>query len=87
MKVLLRKHKETGDIEFAPVYFNSTTKTLIILNVILITLFKKFCLIDNWINEGFGWVSESMDGQYVKIFIYSPLSGNSHIKLPVELRN
>ena len=29
VKVLLRKYKENGDIEFAPVYFNSTTKTVI----------------------------------------------------------
>ena len=29
VKVLLRKNKENGDIEFAPVYFNSTTKTVI----------------------------------------------------------
>ena len=43
VKVLLRKHKENGDIEFAPVYFNSTTKTVIILNMILINPFKKFC--------------------------------------------
>ena len=28
-KVLLRKHKENKDIKFAPVYFNSTTKTII----------------------------------------------------------
>ena len=43
MKVLLRKYKEDGDIEFAPVYFNSTTKAVIILiNTILLNLFKKF---------------------------------------------
>ena len=29
MEVLLRKHKENGDIEFTPVYSNSTTKTVI----------------------------------------------------------
>ena len=29
MKVLLREHKENGDIEFSPVYFNSTTKAVI----------------------------------------------------------
>ena len=27
--MLLRKDKENGDIEFATVYFNSTTKTVI----------------------------------------------------------
>ena len=29
VKVLLKKHKQNGDIEFAPVYFNSVTKTVI----------------------------------------------------------
>ena len=29
MKVLLSKNKENGDIEFAPVDFNSSTKTVI----------------------------------------------------------
>ena len=29
IKDLLRKHKKNGDIEFAPVYFNSTTKTVV----------------------------------------------------------
>ena len=29
VKVLLSKYKKNGNIEFAPVYFNSTTKTLI----------------------------------------------------------
>ena len=29
VKVLLKKYKLNGEIELAPVYFNSTTKTLI----------------------------------------------------------
>ena len=29
MKVLLRKHKENGDMSLAPVYLNFTTKTVI----------------------------------------------------------
>ena len=28
VKILLKKHKLNGEIEFAPVYFNSTTKTV-----------------------------------------------------------
>ena len=44
VKFLLRKHKENGDIELAPVYFNSTTKTVIHseYDLIFINLFKKF---------------------------------------------
>ena len=29
VKVLLKKYKSNGEIEFAPVYFNSVTKTVI----------------------------------------------------------
>ena len=29
VKVLLKKYKSNGEIEFAPVYFNSSTKTII----------------------------------------------------------
>ena len=29
VKVLLKKYKYSGEIEFAPVYFNSLTKTVI----------------------------------------------------------
>ena len=38
--------------------------------------------IDNLINEGSGWIIESMNGQYVNISIYSPLIGSTYIELP-----
>ena len=41
VKVLLNKQNQK--IEFAPVNFNSTTKTVIISNMTLTNLFKKFC--------------------------------------------
>ena len=41
VKVLLKKYKPNGEIEFAPVYFNSSTKTVIIHKYKL-NLFKKF---------------------------------------------
>ena len=49
VKVLLKKYKPNGEIEFAPVYFNSTTKAIIedSFQEILYT-------IDAWINEGSG---------------------------------
>ena len=43
--------------------------------------------IDNWINEGSGWVIESINYEYVNISIYSPLSGSSYIELPSKRRN
>ena len=40
--VLLCKHKINRDIEYAPVYFNSATKTLINSDMTLTNLFEKF---------------------------------------------
>ena len=37
-----KQTQKNGDIEFAPIYFNSTTTT--VLNMILTNLFKKFCI-------------------------------------------
>ena len=42
---------------------------------------------DNWINEGSGWIVESIDSQYINISAFKTLSGSSYIKLPVELKN
>ena len=60
MKVLLRKYKEYwGDIEFALVYFISTTKTVINSKYDLDKSFQEVLYrIDNWINEGSGCVIE-----------------------------
>ena len=43
--------------------------------------------IDNWINEGSGWIVESIDVEYVNYSAYSPLVGNIYIELPDELKN
>ena len=42
---------------------------------------------DNWINEGSGWIVESIDSQYINISTFKTLSVSSYIKLPVELKN
>ena len=43
--------------------------------------------IDNWINEGSGWVIESVEGEYVNISVFRPLSGSTYIKLSCRLKN
>ena len=43
--------------------------------------------IDNWINEGSGWIVESVDGKYVNISFYSPLVESTYIELPNRLKN
>ena len=42
LKVMLKKYRPNGEIEFRPVYFNSTTKTVINHKYSLEMLFKKF---------------------------------------------
>ena len=70
-------------------YFNSATKTVI--NSDKYGLDKSFqeilYRIDNWINEGSGWIIESIDAQYMNISIYSPMIGSTPIELPDKLKN
>ena len=86
---MLSKHKENGGIEYAPVYFNSATKTVINFdNFDLDKSFQEILYkIHNWINEGSGWIIESIKAQYVSISIYSPLIGSTYIELPDKLKN
>ena len=44
-------------------------------------------MIDVWINEGSGWIVESIESQYINITTYRPLSRSSYMNLPVELRS
>ena len=87
LKVMLKKYKPNGEIEFRPVYFNSTTKTVINHKFSLENAFQEILYrIDNWINEGSGWIVELIESQYINISTYRPLSGSSYIKLPAKLR-
>ena len=86
--VLLSKEKRKGDIEYSSVYFNSITKTVINSGFSLDKSFQEILYrIDNWINEGSGWIMESINGEYVNISMYSPLIGSSFVELPNELKN
>ena len=40
VKVLLKKYKSNGEIEFAPVYFNSVTRTVISHRLRLVSSFQ-----------------------------------------------
>ena len=88
VKVLLKKYKLNEEVEFAPVYFNSLTKIITnkrfkLQNAFQETLYR----IDCWINEGSGWIIESIESQYINISTYRSLLGNSYIDLPIELRS
>ena len=53
VKILLKKYKLNGEIEFAPVYFNSVTKTVINHKFRLENYFQEILyMIDVWINNG-----------------------------------
>ena len=87
--VLLYKHKQNGDIDYAPAYFDSATKTVINSDKYdPDKFFQEFLYrIDNWINEGSGWIIKSIEAEYVNISIYSPLIGSTYIELPDKLKN
>ena len=88
VKALLKKYKLDGEIEFRSVYFNSVTKTVINHRFKLQSSFQEILyMIDNWINEGSGWIIDIIESQYINISTYRPLSGSSYIDLPVELKN
>ena len=53
MTILLSKLKTNDSTEYSPVYFNSTTKTVINHEFNLDISFQEILYrIDNWINEG-----------------------------------
>ena len=88
VKVLLKKYKLNEEIEFTLVYLNSTTKTIINHRFSLENAFQEnLYMIDAWINEGSGFVVESIESQYINISAYRPLSGSSYMNVPIELRN
>ena len=61
VKVLLKKYKSNGEIEFAPVYFNSVTKTMINHRFRLESYFQEILyMIDVWVNNGSDWNFESI---------------------------
>ena len=68
LKVMIKKYKPNRKIEFTPFYFNSTTKTVINHKFSLEKSFQETLYsIDNWINEGFGWIVELIKSQYINL--------------------
>ena len=74
---LLQKfcYKPNEEIEFAPVYFNSVTKTVINRRFKLENSFQEVLyMTDVWSNNGSGWNVESIKSQYINISTFRPLS-------------
>ena len=75
VKVLLKKYKYNGEIEFAPVYFNSLTKTVINQRFKLENSFQEILyMIDFCINNESSWIIELIEFHYINISTYRPLS-------------
>ena len=88
VKVLLKKYKLNGEIEFTPVYFNSSTKKVINRRYKLYKSFQETLYrIDALINRGSGWIIELIESQYINFSTYRPLAGSSYIDLPIELKH
>ena len=86
--VLLKKYKLHREIEFRPVYSNSVTKIVANNWFKLEDSFQEILyMIDVWISNGFVWIIELIESQYISISTYRLLSGSSYIDLPVELRS
>ena len=68
---------------------NSTTKTVINSDEFgLDQSFQEILYrIDNWINQGSGWIVESIKRFYLNVSSYSPLIGSTYTELPDELKN
>ena len=77
-----------GEIEFAPVYFNSVGKTVINHRFRLESSFEHILqMTDVLINNKHSWNVKLIESQYINISTYRPLSGSFYINLPVELRS
>ena len=80
LKVTLKKYKPNREIEFRPVCFNSTTKTVINHKFSLDKSFQETLYrINNWINEESDWTFELIESQYINISTYRPLSGRYYL--------
>ena len=59
LAVLLSKVKNSGDVEYSPVYFNSLTKTVINFDYKLEQSFQEITYrLENWVSDGSGWIVE-----------------------------
>ena len=80
--------KNSGEIEYSPVYLNSLTKTVINNKFGLDQSFQRIIYrLENWISNGSGWTVKEIIRQYLNLSFYLPLSGSTYIKLPKELNH
>ena len=80
--------KNSGEIEYSPVYFSSLTKTVINNKFKLDQSFQEIIYrLENGISHESGWIVEEIISQYLNLSSYLPVSGSTYIKLPKELNH
>ena len=88
--ITLKKNKLDGKSEYARGYFHSFIKIVInenFDNSVNKSLEEILYRLDNWINEGSGWLVELINDQYLNVSNYIPLFGSSFFELPKESNN
>ena len=72
-------------------FFNGKAKTITKANDIEheLSMSRQEILnvIDKWVSEGSGWVTDRIDSHYINVTTYQPLHGSSYLELPAKLRN
>ena len=88
VKIILKKRINDNEFDPKTVYFNSPVKTVINQRYRLNDSFEEILnLLDIWINEGSGWVTDKIEGLYINVANYEPLLSGSYIPLPKALNN
>ena len=86
----LCKRNTDDNVEYASAYFNSFIKSVInykFEHLIDKSIEEILYRIDDWINEGSGWIVDKVNSKYLNISKYAPLLGSSFIKLPDKLNH
>ena len=76
---------------YKTLYFNGKTKTVTNLDDIEYGINESdnriMYFVNQWVSEGSGWTIDCLDGDFLNITLYNPLSGSSYIKRPAKLGN
>ena len=88
VKITLKKRINDNEFDLKTLYFNSLIKTVINRRYHLNDSFGEILnLLDITINEGSGSIIDKIEGLYINVANYEPLSGSSYIWLPKALNN
>ena len=64
--------KNSGEVEYSPVYFNYLTKTVINFDKLGLDQSSQEIIyrLDNWISQGSGWIAEEIYSQCLNLSSY-----------------